>query len=133
MVVASVLLAAALNFIIPKRKPVMAEKETTLVEQFAEGVQDVLPQALEVVAEAAHQVQVWAGILPPESPGYDHNVVMLKEPVLVLSAPDEVAALHKGTQLPLVQQDGNYLRVKHAKKVLTIPRSAAVPGTYHGR
>ena len=130
--IASVALAAALNFVIPQRgKAVSVEREAPLIEQFTSGVRDVLPVALEAIASAVDQVQVWTGMAP--APGYDQDVVMLKEPVVILHGGDDMLPLAKGTPLSLVKRDGAYLRVEHGKRVITIPRNAAVSGTFHGR
>lgn len=130
---ASVALAVALNFVMPKRgKAVVAASETTLVDEVLTEVREALPEAVAAITNVVAHVQALTGFAP--APRYDENVVLLKEPVVILHGDlREVQPLAKGTHLPLLQQDGQYLRVEHKKRMITIPRSAAVTGTYHSR
>jgi hypothetical protein len=129
--VAGTVLAVGLHVAAP-HYPVMSPETGAKVDAFVSGVQDALPEAKRSIASAIAQVQTWVG-LPPTA-AYAQNVVLLKEPVVILNGSwDDAQSLASGTHLGLVQDDGRYLRVKHQQRVITIPRSVAVPGTYHGR
>jgi hypothetical protein len=129
--IAGTVLAIGLHVAAP-RYQTMSPENGARVDAFLSGVRDVLPEAKRSIGAVIAHVQTWAGL--PATAAYDQNVVMLKEPVVILNGSwDNALSLASGTHLGFVQNDGQYLRVKHERRVITIPRSAAVPGTYHGR
>jgi hypothetical protein len=126
---AIVLAGGLLYFGAPKgRVSVVTNEVQSVLEPMVDQLKEVLAP---VETAAVRMTEDVAGFVKGSSAQQSGSpVVLLSEPVIILGDSFGREALPKGTPVRVLKNQGSYVQVQHASRVITIPRTAMVFGAY---